>query len=247
MRVWTCKELRAKHDRTSSYLRPPLLGTPLAPSGLTSPTSSQPWLPGRLEMGSTHVARTLTPQGSPQAPGPRPRPQDSESGRQRLHGKGQERRQEGQKGWWDAPPAAGARAAAAAVGRHPGPRAPGFQAPGPRAPGPTQNPPAAATICANPEPPQAKGLGGRERPLRARKLHGGLAVSSHTRGRRLHTGNRHLRNHRGFSVASSNLISLVSSIFPKDCHFSSNGSSWNCPLMFSGIFQRSSTFAISGV
>ena len=32
MRVWTCKESRAKHDQASCYLRPPFLGTPLAPS-----------------------------------------------------------------------------------------------------------------------------------------------------------------------------------------------------------------------
>ena len=32
MRVRTCKELRAKHDQTNCYLRPPFLGTPLVPS-----------------------------------------------------------------------------------------------------------------------------------------------------------------------------------------------------------------------
>ena len=32
MRVWTCNELGVKHDRTSCYLRPPFLGTPLVPS-----------------------------------------------------------------------------------------------------------------------------------------------------------------------------------------------------------------------
>ena len=31
-RVWTRKELRAKHDQTSCYSRPPFLGTPLVPS-----------------------------------------------------------------------------------------------------------------------------------------------------------------------------------------------------------------------
>ena len=36
MRVWTCKELRAKHDQTSCYLRPPFLGTPLVPSRHTT-------------------------------------------------------------------------------------------------------------------------------------------------------------------------------------------------------------------
>ena len=29
MRVWTCKELRAKRDRTGCYVRPPFLGSPL--------------------------------------------------------------------------------------------------------------------------------------------------------------------------------------------------------------------------
>ena len=32
MRVWTCEDLRAEHDQTSRYLRPPFLGTPLVPS-----------------------------------------------------------------------------------------------------------------------------------------------------------------------------------------------------------------------
>ena len=32
MMVWTCKELRVKHDQSSCYLRPPFLGTPLVPS-----------------------------------------------------------------------------------------------------------------------------------------------------------------------------------------------------------------------
>ena len=32
MRVWTCKELRVKHDQASCYLRPPFLGTFLVPS-----------------------------------------------------------------------------------------------------------------------------------------------------------------------------------------------------------------------
>ena len=32
MRVLTCKELRVKHNQTSCYLRPPPLGTRLAPS-----------------------------------------------------------------------------------------------------------------------------------------------------------------------------------------------------------------------
>ena len=31
-RVWTCKEVRVKHEQTSYYLRPPFLRTPLAPS-----------------------------------------------------------------------------------------------------------------------------------------------------------------------------------------------------------------------
>ena len=28
VRVWTCKELKAEHDQTSCYSRPPFLGTP---------------------------------------------------------------------------------------------------------------------------------------------------------------------------------------------------------------------------
>ena len=35
MRVWTCKELRVKHDRASCYLRPPFLGTPFVPPRLS--------------------------------------------------------------------------------------------------------------------------------------------------------------------------------------------------------------------
>ena len=35
------------------------------------------------------------------------------------------------------------------------------------------------------------------------------------RGKRSHTRNRHLRNHRGFSAAFSNIISLVSGIFQR--------------------------------
>ena len=36
MSVWTCNELRANHDQTCCYLRPPFLGAPLVPSGLTA-------------------------------------------------------------------------------------------------------------------------------------------------------------------------------------------------------------------
>ena len=36
MRVWTCNELRVKHDQTSCYLQPPFLGTPLVPSRVLS-------------------------------------------------------------------------------------------------------------------------------------------------------------------------------------------------------------------
>ena len=34
-RVWTCKQVRADRNQTSCYLRPPILGTPLTPSGNT--------------------------------------------------------------------------------------------------------------------------------------------------------------------------------------------------------------------
>ena len=40
VRAWTCKALRAKHDRTSCYLRPPFLGTPWVPSGGLTPPDS---------------------------------------------------------------------------------------------------------------------------------------------------------------------------------------------------------------
>ena len=64
-----------------------------------------------------------------------------------------------------------------------------------------------------------------------------VITSRPSRSRRLHAGNRHLRSHRGssvafsngFSVAFSSGISLVSGIFqriatgPVDCY-------WNCPM-----------------
>ena len=37
IRVWTCKEMRAKHGQTSFYSGPPCLGTPLVPSGVALP------------------------------------------------------------------------------------------------------------------------------------------------------------------------------------------------------------------
>ena len=36
MRLWTCKELRVKRGQTGFYLRPPLPGTPLVPSRLST-------------------------------------------------------------------------------------------------------------------------------------------------------------------------------------------------------------------
>ena len=64
------------------------------------------------------------------------------------------------------------------------------------------------------------------------------------RGKLLHTRNRHLKTHRGFSVACSNecsvafsnIISLLSGVsqriasFPVDFH-------WKCPMDFGGIFR----------
>ena len=35
MRVWTCKQLRVKHNHTSWYKRPPFLGAPLVPSWIS--------------------------------------------------------------------------------------------------------------------------------------------------------------------------------------------------------------------
>ena len=41
-RVRTCKESRAKRDRTGGYLRPPFLGTPSAPSRKSAPRHIAP-------------------------------------------------------------------------------------------------------------------------------------------------------------------------------------------------------------
>ena len=40
MRVFKCKELRVNNDRTSCYLRPPFLGTPIVPSRALLPRLS---------------------------------------------------------------------------------------------------------------------------------------------------------------------------------------------------------------
>ena len=51
VRVWTCKDSRAKRDQTSCYLRPPFLWTPLVPSAVSIPVwgcASSPPLPARL-------------------------------------------------------------------------------------------------------------------------------------------------------------------------------------------------------
>ena len=85
-------------------------------------------------------------------------------------------------------------------------------------------------------------------------------ISKETGGKLWHTRNRHLRNHRGFSVACSNGLSVAFSNgcsihqwhFPADCRFPRivafpvdfRGSfQW----MFRGIFQHMFTFVSSGV
>ena len=74
------------------------------------------------------------------------------------------------------------------------------------------------------------------------------------RGKRSHTRNRHLRNHRGLSVACPNGLSVA---FLMECNFSvvlskewslvqwffTGSSQW----IFSGIFQLDFTFVTSGV
>ena len=47
MRVWTCKELGAKHDRSSCYSRPPFLGTPVVSSRTWTSQPRAPWSPRR--------------------------------------------------------------------------------------------------------------------------------------------------------------------------------------------------------
>ena len=78
---------------------------------------------------------------------------------------------------------------------------------------------------------------------------GALAGCLATRGKRLHTRNRHLRNQCGFSVACStgfrvacsNIISLVCGsfqrivTFPVDFH-------WNCPMAFQWHFPMDAHF-----
>ena len=44
MRVWACKESRAKHDQTSCCFWPPFLGTPLVPSRLSDKFFGQVWI-----------------------------------------------------------------------------------------------------------------------------------------------------------------------------------------------------------
>ena len=75
-----------------------------------------------------------------------------------------------------------------------------------------------------------------------------------TRGKQMHTRNRHLRSRRGFSavfsngcsVVLSNNMSLVCGIFRRfvTCPVDFAG---NCQWMVSGIFQWIFTFVISGV
>ena len=73
------------------------------------------------------------------------------------------------------------------------------------------------------------------------------------RGKRLHAGNRHLRN-RGFSVAfsngcsvaCSNIIALVSGMFHRIVTFPVD-SIGNVQRMFSGVFQWNLSFESSGV
>ena len=73
------------------------------------------------------------------------------------------------------------------------------------------------------------------------------------RGKRLHAGNRHLRN-RGFSVAfsngcsvaCSNIIALVSGMFHRIVTFPVD-STGNVQRMFSGVFQWNLSFESSGV
>ena len=79
-------------------------------------------------------------------------------------------------------------------------------------------------------------------PLRS----GSHAVASFTKGKISHTRNQHLRNHRGFSVAFSNELSLVSDMFqrihtfPVDFH-------WNYPMDFQcNILPRSVESAAAG-
>ena len=74
------------------------------------------------------------------------------------------------------------------------------------------------------------------------------------RGRILHTRNQHLGNHRGFSVALpdglsvafSNGLSIVSGIFPRivPCPVEFY---WKFPIVFDGIFQWIFMFVRSGV